>query len=203
MANYQSLAHRGIIIFARNPELGKVKTRLASTIGDDRALKIYIELLRHTRDVVSQSPHEKFVFYSDEVLTGDLWPEDTFHKSMQAGGDLGNRIKEAFKYVFESCDSCIIVGSDCPRLTSAHISEAFEILEDHDTVIGPTYDGGYYLIGMNQYQESLFEDIRWSSDEVYDKTIAKIIRADLSHRVLEKLSDVDYEEDWIKWGWEL
>jgi len=177
VANYQSLAHRGIIIFARNPELGKVKTRLASTIGDDRALKIYIELLRHTRDVVSQSPHEKFVFYSDEVLTGDLWPEDTFHKSMQAGGDLGNRIKEAFKYVFESCDSCIIVGSDCPRLT--------------------------YLIGMNQYQESLFEDIRWSSDEVYDKTIAKIIRADLSHRVLEKLSDVDYEEDWIKWGWEL
>jgi len=56
---------------------------------------------------------------------------------------------------------------------------------------------------MNQYQESLFEDIPWSSDEVYDKTIAKIIRADLSHRVLEKLSDVDYEEDWIKWGWEL
>jgi len=197
------LSKKGIIIFVRNPELGKVKTRLASTVGEEQALKIYIELLRHTRDVVTESSHEKYLFYTDEITMGDLWPEKTFHKSIQSDGDLGDRIRAAFDYVFEHCDSCIIVGSDCPRLAPSHIDQAFDILEDHDTVIGPTYDGGYYLIGMNQYQESLFEDIPWSTDEVYDKTIAKINSADLSHRALETLSDVDYEEDWLQWGWEL
>ena len=197
------MSKKGIIIFVRNPELGKVKTRLASTVGDEQALKIYIELLRHTRDVVSESPHEKFLFYTNEITIGDLWPEETFHKSIQSGGDLGDRIRAAFQYAFESCDSCIIVGSDCPRLSTEHIDRAFEALETDDAVIGPTYDGGYYLIGMNKYHDTLFQNIPWSTEDVYDITIAKMTKKGLSYQSLEILSDVDYEEDWVKWGWEI
>ena len=197
------LSKKGIIIFVRNPELGKVKTRLAATVGDQQALHIYIELLQHTRDVVAQSPHEKFLFYTNEITIGDLWPEEVFHKSIQSNGDLGDRIKAAFEYAFESCDSCIIVGSDCPRLSSAHIEQAFQALDHHDTVVGPSYDGGYYLIGMNQYHDRLFQDIPWSTEEVYDRTIARMNKKGLSYQSLEILSDVDYEEDWVKWGWEI
>ena len=197
------MSKKGIIIFVRNPELGKVKTRLASTVGDEKALEIYIKLLKHTRDVVAQSPHEKFLFYTNEITIGDLWPEEIFHKSIQSDGDLGDRIKAAFEYAFESCDSCIIVGSDCPRLSASLINQAFDALEQNDTVVGPTYDGGYYLIGMNRYHEALFQDIPWSTEEVYELTTSKMDQAGLSHQALETLSDVDYEEDWVKWGWEL
>jgi glycosyltransferase A (GT-A) superfamily protein (DUF2064 family) len=76
-------------------------------------------------------------------------------------------------------------------------------LDNHDVVIGPTYDGGYYLIGMNKYHDRLFQDIPWSTEKVYNRTIAKMKKNSLTYRALEILSDVDYEEDWQRWGWEL
>ena len=88
-------------------------------------------------------------------------------------------------------------------MSTEHIDRAFEALETDDAVIGPTYDGGYYLIGMNKYHDTLFQNIPWSTEDVYDLTIAKMTKKGLSYQSLEILSDVDYEEDWVKWGWDL
>ena len=116
---------------------------------------------------------------------------------------MGDKIQHAFEHVLDSCDSCIIIGSDCPRLSTEHIHQAFEVLKSHDTVIGPTYDGGYYLLGMNQLHPTLFMDIDWSTDQVYQQTIEKISAAGLTYQSMDMLSDVDYIEDWEKWGWDI
>ena len=102
-----------------------------------------------------------------------------------------------------SCDRCIIIGSDCPRLSTEHINQAFEVLKTKDVVIGPTYDGGYYLLGMNRLEFTLFSNIDWSTDLVYEQTVNKVTSKSLTYQSIEKLSDVDYIEDWERWGWDL
>ncbi len=191
------------IIFIKNPELGKAKTRLAATVGDERALAIYKELLRHTRETVLQIENcEKYLFYSSFIDKQDDWPNDFFHKKLQPTGDLGTRIKTAFKEVFETNQPVLIVGSDCASLTSEILAKAINDLKENDFVIGPAEDGGYYLIGMNNFQPSVFEDIAWSTEQVLPQTIDEIQNLGKTFGLLTTLSDIDYEEDWEKWGWE-
>ena len=192
-----------IIIFIKNPELGKAKTRLASTVGDERALAIYKELLRHTRETVLKIENcERHLFYSSFVDKEDDWSNDSFNKKLQPSGDLGNRITTAFEDVFKTNQPVLIVGSDCASLTAEILEEAIESLKIFDFVIGPADDGGYYLIGMNDFQPSVFEDIAWSTEQVLPQTINKIQELGKNFGLLATLSDIDYEEDWKKWGWE-
>ena len=191
-----------IIIFIKNPELGKAKTRLAATVGDERALAIYKELLRHTRETVLQIRNcEKYLFYSSFINEQDDWPNDFFHKKLQPKGDLGTRITTAFEDVFETNQPVLIVGSDCASLTSEILAEAINALKENDFVIGPAEDGGYYLIGMNEFSPLVFEDIAWSTEQVLPQTIDKVHELGMTFGLLPTLSDIDYEEDWEKWGW--
>lgn len=192
-----------IIIFIKNPELGKAKTRLAATVGDERALAIYKELLRHTRETVLKIEYcEKHLFYSSFVDEKDDWPNDQFTKKLQPSGDLGTRIITAFEDVFQTNQPVLIVGSDCASLTSEILEEAIEKLKENDFVIGPAEDGGYYLIGMNEFTPAVFKDIAWSTEQVLPQTISKIQEHGWTFGLLPTLSDIDYEEDWEKWGWE-
>ncbi len=194
---------KGVIIFIRNPELGKVKTRLAKDVGDQRALLIYKELLRHTLEVVQHGDHHNYLFYHERIAQSDEWSAEQFDKRIQPSGDLGGKMKESFRVAFEHSSPCLIIGSDCPRLEARHISQAFDLLNDHDVVLGPTYDGGYYLLGMKVLYPSLFEDIAWSTDQVLTQTIRQVTLLGLSHTLLDTLSDVDYATDWERWGWEI
>lgn len=180
-----------------------MKTRLAASVGDHRALLIYKELLRHTREIVSQTDYSKYLFYTEEICHNDDWSKAHFEKRLQSSGSLGDKILEAFEHVLASCDRCIIIGSDCPRLSTEHINQAFEVLKTKDVVIGPTYDGGYYLLGMNRLESTLFSDIDWSTDLVYEQTVNKVTSKSLTYQSIDKLSDVDYIEDWERWGWDL
>ncbi len=200
MSKFKSAA---IIIFIKNAEKGKVKTRLASTLGDDKALQIYKALLGHTRKTVLSIPVERLLYYSSYINFDDEWPSAEFHKYLQPSGDLGERITYAFEKTFKSFDNVIIVGSDCPTLSTKILTEAFEQLQHHNFVIGPAQDGGYYLLGMRQFSPSLFENIEWSTESVLPNTIRAIEKLDASYHLLPELSDVDYEEDWEKWGWDL
>jgi len=101
----------------------------------------------------------------------------------------------AFETTLKKYSKAIIIGSDCPEISPDIINEAFTQLDSHDVVIGPTYDGGYYLLGMNEMTPELFKNIAWSTETVFDQTIEIIKNAQLSHAVLEKLSDLDYLED--------
>ena len=185
-----------LIIFYRNPELGKVKTRLAAAVGDEKALAIYLKLATHTREVALVSDFDRVVYYSHHVDTEDNWQENSFHKKLQVGNDLGIRMYNAFENAFRDGYAHVcIIGTDCLELTSEILSAAFEQLKAHDVVIGPARDGGYYLLGMKQLHKDLFANKEWSTNTVAKRTIVDFQNLNLTYSKLATLSDIDREED--------
>ncbi len=188
---------RVLLIFTKNPRLGRVKTRLAQTLGNAEALRIYRFLLEKTREATLGVVAQRWLFYSDWVEAGDEWPEKFFRKFVQWGPELGARMQDAFQRAFDTgAKKAIIIGSDCPELSSALLEEAFSRLEDHDMVLGPSTDGGYYLLGMKSPAPALFRGIAWSTDTVCAATLEKIQAAGKSVFLLPELTDVDTEADW-------
>jgi len=160
-----------------------------------------MQLMEHTRlQMLGVEGVERYVFYSSFVDEDDDWLPIDFKARLQVEGDLGDKIKAAFREVFEVVDQAIIIGSDCAQLDSSHIQSAVDQLEKHDVVIGPTLDGGYYLLGMNGNYETLFEDINWSTETVLQETIDKANQQTISVKLIDKLSDIDYIEDWEQYG---
>ncbi len=191
---------QALIIFVRNPVPGKVKTRLAKTLGNDVALKIYERLLLHTRDVTLGVNATRFVFYEDYLNTNDLWYNEHFEKVLQEGQDLGDRMKAAFQYLFDrQFDNTLIIGSDCITLTTKIIMEAFEALNNKRCVIGPATDGGYYLLGLSENIAGVFKNKSWSSPDLLQETTLELQQAGIPFATLETLPDIDHEED-IDWN---
>lgn len=185
---------KALLIFTRNPELGKVKTRLASGVGDQSALNIYKFLLQHTVKITSGLNADKQVFYSEKIRTSDYWDETVFTKKLQYGDDLGLRMQRAFQDAFKSgYKKAIIIGSDMYDLSQEDIEQAFSALDDHDFVIGPAEDGGYYLLGMNVLKPELFQHKNWGTETVLKDTLADLKQE--SVKLLETRNDVDYYED--------
>ena len=189
---------QGLIIFVRKPEPGKVKTRLAATIGDEKTLLIYKELLQHTFEIANAIDADKFVFYHEEIEGNDLWTAERFFKFVQINKDLGKKMNHAFTSLFEQgYEKAIIIGSDCYELNATIVNEAFESLNDNDVVIGPAKDGGYYLLGMKKMYSFIFENKEWSTPTVFNDTMADFRKQQLSFYVLPVLTDVDTEKDWL------
>lgn len=182
------------IVFVRNPELGKVKTRLAKTIGDKKALNIYILLLKHTESVLQKVSSDKVVYYSEEIQNNDLWSNRCFQKKLQKGNDLGERMQHAFEMAFkEGYEKVVIVGSDLFDLKVVHIENAFKSLENHDLVIGPSLDGGYYLLGMKVMHPAVFKNKQWGTDSVLETTLKNLEQKNV--KLLEALNDIDTFDD--------
>jgi len=185
-----------LLLFVRNPELGKVKTRLAAAIGPEKALQVYHCLLQHTREVTQGLPVQKLVYYSDRIDDNDLWPNGQYQKRVQPAGDLGKKMEAAFAAAFvEGYTSVVIIGSDCLQLTQEVVLQAYIALEKNDVVIGPALDGGYYLLGMNHLYPELFRNKHWSTSRVFPDTVQDIQHLQLTYALLPRLSDVDYVED--------
>ncbi len=183
-----------LIIFVRNPVLGKVKTRLAATMGNEKALAVYLSLLNHTKKITENLPVTKYVFYADEINENDLW--NGFEKKLQTGTGLGQRLQNAFEELFKLGHKQVcIIGSDCYQLTSSIVKEAFEKLQSNDVVIGPATDGGYYLLGMCSPLKDLFRGIAWSRENVMADTLKLALGLKLLVQHLPVLNDVDEEKD--------
>ncbi|GAB4133885.1 MAG: hypothetical protein Fur0015_07110 [Ignavibacteriales bacterium] len=192
-----------IIVFVKYPEEGKVKTRLAATIGNKNATILYKKISEQIIQSIQQiKKSNKYIFFSDindekRILK---WLGDRFFYSVQEGHDLGEKMSNAFRKVFShNAKKAIIVGSDVPELSKDIINKALQQLDDFDVVVGPSVDGGYYLLGMKNYFPFLFEDIKFSSENVLSETIKKIQAKNLSYVLLEKLRDIDTENDLIEW----
>ena len=182
------------IVFVRNPELGKVKTRLSKTIGDKYALNIYILLLKHTESVLQKVSSDKVVYYSEKIQSNDLWSNRCFQKKLQKGNDLGERMQHAFETAFkEGYEKVVIVGSDLFDLKAVHIENAFKSLENHDLVIGPSLDGGYYLLGMKVLHPAVFKNKQWGTDSVLETTLKNLEQENV--KLLEALNDIDTFDD--------
>lgn len=187
-----------LLLFIRNPQLGKVKTRLARTVGDAEALRIYRFLLEKTRTAALGVFAQRLLFYSDFMEENDDWPEADFVKKLQAGSDLGQRMEQAFRTAFEEgAQKAVIIGSDCPELNGELLQLAFDKLDEADFVLGPTPDGGYYLLGMKNLESSVFQDIEWSTEAVLEMTLEKIRQRKKTFALLSTRSDIDTADDWL------
>jgi len=183
-----------LIIFARNPELGKVKTRLSATIGDDAALNIYKFLLQHTLSITKDLNVEKQVHYSVKVRAHDIWDNTVYSKKQQYGKDLGDRMEYAFQKGFkEGFKNIILIGSDLYDLSQLDLETAFSALKNHNFVLGPAEDGGYYLIGMKMIKSQLFKHKKWGSDTVLKETLNNLKNE--SYQLLALRNDIDNFED--------
>ena len=188
--NSQSL----LIVFTRNIELGKCKTRLAKTVGPEIALNIYRFLVKHTSSIGKNLKVEKWVFYSEFEALGDDFDDDVYKKYSQQGADLGERMYNAFSMGFEKgYNKIILIGSDIYNLEEADLKTAFKALDDAAYVVGPAQDGGYYLLGMKTPNVRLFEDKQWGTDKVLEATLKAIKNSEVF--MLDQRNDVDIYED--------
>lgn len=185
---------RLLLIFTKNPELGKCKTRLAKTIGNQAALNIYKHLLQHTAQVTRQVNSDKQVFYSQEIIQEDDFDSRLFKKKIQQGKDLGAKMNQAFAEAFqEGYGQVIIIGSDLFHLNPENIEEAFQHLDDNEVVIGPAKDGGYYLLGMKSFIPEVFQQKKWSTSTVLRDTLADLKSKKVT--LLASKNDIDTFED--------
>ncbi|MGB5378887.1 TIGR04282 family arsenosugar biosynthesis glycosyltransferase [Muriicola sp.] len=185
-----------LLIFIRNPELGKCKTRLAAAVGDETALAIYIFLLEHTVTVTQPLDVTKEVHYSNCIMEDDLWNPKIYHKKLQLGSDLGERMANAFTAGFKAgYKRIVIIGSDLYDLSTEDLKNAFSKLESNEIVIGPAKDGGYYLLGMTQNEPAIFKNKIWGTSTVLKDTLAQLNNKNMY--LLSSKNDVDVLEDII------
>ncbi len=183
-----------LLIFTRNPELGKCKTRLAATIGPQAALDVYKTLLAHTMTITRALPCDKQVHYSVKIRPDDQWDATIYKKKQQQGTDLGQRMQHAFAQGFaDGYQNIIIIGSDMYDLSAEDIATAFTHLETYPYVIGPAEDGGYYLLGIQQLHPTIFHNKAWGTSTVLKDTLQDLEGS--NYKLLPERNDVDYYED--------
>jgi rSAM/selenodomain-associated transferase 1 len=194
-----------LITFVKNLIPGTVKTRLAKDIGQDLAMEVYKELVSYTSDITDKVKEvDKVVYYSQYVEMWDFFSDEKYQKKVQEGNDLGQKMLNAFYDSFEDGYSkAILIGSDIPDLSKKVIVEAFEKLDDHDMVVGPAEDGGYYLIGLKDAHKELFEDMEYGHDKVFEELMDAAEDKNLKVATVKTLLDLDTKEDMKKAGIEI
>lgn len=194
-----------LIVFVKNLIPGTVKTRLAKDIGQDMAMEVYKELVSYTSEVTDKvKDTDRVVYYSQYVELWDFFNDEKYQKSLQEGKDLGQKMLNAFYDAFENGYlKAVLIGSDTPDLSKKIIMEAFKQLDDHDVVVGPAEDGGYYLIGMKDAHKELFEDKTYSHDKVLEELLEAAEDKGLKVAQLETLFDLDTKADMKKAGIEI
>ena len=189
-----------VLLFIKAPEKGKVKSRLSKAIGKDCALDIYKGLVLDTlKKLKSGKYFLRLCFYP--AGSGPIvkeWLGSVYSYSPQHGNDLGERMKNAMAQAFsDGMEKVLVIGSDIPDLTVPIIHEAFKALDTNDAVIGPAFDGGYYLIGFNRsvFLPDIFHGIEWSTASVFSQTMEVLKRSGLGVHILTELMDIDTFED--------
>jgi rSAM/selenodomain-associated transferase 1 len=197
-------APAAILVFVRAPEAGRVKTRLAASIGADAALRVYRRLAEHTmREALAVAGAKVRVHYTpaDAEPAVRAWLGDAPALLPQADGDLGERMREAFSQAFaDGHGRVVIIGSDLPEMRADLLRRAIALLDGHDAVVGPARDGGYYLLGLTRVVERVFGGIAWSTPGVLAATLEHLKAAGIAPALLEPLTDVDEVGD-LPPGW--
>jgi len=192
-----------LILFVKYPEEGKVKTRLGKVIGFEQATKIYTQLAEHSfNEARKLKKVSRYLFFTDTQNRSMIrnWVGTGFSFYPQSIGDLGDKMRAAFSKVFtKGANKTIIIGSDLPDISKSLLSKAFKELDKNEIVIGPSKDGGYYLLGMNRFYHELFDDIAWSTEQVLNQTLEKAKLLNLSVTLLKELNDIDTIEDLNEW----
>lgn len=185
---------RELVVFVKNPVAGKVKTRLAATIGAGKALRIYEHLLEHTVAICREAPQTVSIYFSEEIPEIIPWHDNKFNYYLQEGEHLGQRMEHAFRQAFSrGSREVILIGSDLYDMSSEIIREAFKKLHHSDATLGPAMDGGYYLIGLKNIPEGVFSKKKWGGDTILESTLEDLKRYDVV--LLRELNDIDIFDD--------
>ena len=191
---------RCLLFFIKNPEKGNVKTRLASAMGDEKAVKLYKRFLLEMLSTLNRGTFLFYLcFYPDHSLK-DLkrWLGDHYLYTPQYGENLGEKMKNGFVEAFAmSFKRVVLIGSDIPDLPLEFIEEAFTSLNEKDAVIGPSIDGGYYLIGFRDksFSPQVFEGVPWGQETVFKKTMKLLEREGKTVHTLQPWRDIDTIKD--------
>ena len=183
-----------VLVFCKNQIIGKVKSRLALKIGQKKAFLIYSELVNKTATIVNSLSSEVHVYYSDYIEENDNFNSSKIKKFIQKGNNLGDRMINALNISFKNFSPIVVIGSDLWELEISDIKDAFGILEKKNIVIGPSTDGGYYLIGMNYLDTKIFENKKWGQQSVLNDTIRDIDDKTNIH-LLDEKTDIDTYDD--------
>ncbi|MFN2564187.1 MAG: TIGR04282 family arsenosugar biosynthesis glycosyltransferase [Gemmatimonadaceae bacterium] len=192
-----------LIVFARAPELGCVKTRLAAELGAEAALFIYRTLAERVisavRAATSYSSRVVFTPERAEPMMRE-WLGPSVDLQAQAPGDLGERMAASIADAISAgAERVAVIGTDCPDVTVSVVEEAFTRLDAADVVLGPASDGGYYLIGMSRIHSALFADVPWSCPDTLRVTLERARACGLSVALLAERRDIDAAADWRAW----
>jgi len=187
-----------ILLFVKYPQPGKVKTRLAESIGAESAATVYKEFV----EIFLRRYHLFFSGYctiyfdpAEEEARIRQWLGESYHYLPQPPGDLGRRLAIGFDRLLEQRSCAVALGSDSPDLPMETIQEAVEALERCDVVLGPALDGGYYLIGLSRAIPELFDEMPWSAPTLFERTVSKIDELGVSMHLLPPWHDIDRFED--------
>ncbi|WP_298530665.1 TIGR04282 family arsenosugar biosynthesis glycosyltransferase [uncultured Algibacter sp.] len=184
-----------VIVFVKNIKLGKVKTRLAKTIGNQGAFEVYSELVKVTENATKNLTADLRIYFSDAVVE-TKW-QNTL-KTVQQGANLGERMLNAFKSGFnDGYERIVLIGSDLPDITEKHINEGLEKLKKTSIVFGPAEDGGYYLVGLSKSQFFIFENKPWSQPHLLQETITELDNKNIKFDTLTTLNDIDTWKDLV------
>lgn len=195
-----------IIIFSRYPRSGRVKTRLIPLLGSKGAAALHAYLTEQTLARAKEAARLRPALLSLRYTGASRqqmrdWLGSALPQVRQRGKDLGQRMASAFRASWaKGVQRAVLIGSDCPALSPVLIIQALSNLEQHDLVLGPARDGGYYLIGLRRIsstgaQDSLFQDIGWGTGTVYQQTVGRAAAAKLTTLTLQELHDIDRPED--------
>jgi len=194
-----------LIIFTKYPENGRVKTRLAETLGEAFASEFYKMCAGYIFNEcikLKRSGIDLLIFYAEEEDRNKIrgWVPESFELFRQEGENLGERMYNAFLHLLKfNAEKAVLIGTDIPDISSSLIEKSFEYLDDHEAVIGPSSDGGYYLIGLSKLNKDIFTGIQWSTGKVLENTLIKLKERNLSYKLLPELIDIDKESDIMKW----
>ncbi len=188
----------GVGVFVKFPEPGKVKTRLAESVGAEKACTLYTKMIDHVLDKTLRPSPYPYTFFCDPFRPEQdyrrFFSQGDYAIEMQEGKDLGERLLQASKRLLSRYSYALIIGTDCLDITPAILEEAsMGLLSGRDLILGPAQDGGYYLIGVNRVRPELFSGIEWSSSRVFDQTMNKA--KGLNTHFLPMLSDIDTLDD--------
>jgi rSAM/selenodomain-associated transferase 1 len=201
----QKKPSNALLVFVRTPRPGNVKTRLARSLGDEKAAEFYRLCTDATIGEIRQLSRvvERYIFFAEPIDDREAshLAGLGFKVAVQEGESLGQRLCNAFGRVLENgARKVVIVASDVPDLSARIMTDAISSLDNSDVVIGPCYDGGYYLIGMKELHEELFNGISWGTERVYQQTLDAAKKNGLTVSQLPILMDIDTEADLRQWS---
>ncbi len=195
------MSNNKLIVFAKSPVKGKVKTRLIPELGPGPALEAHIQMVEDTLEMAKGSGLPLTLWLSEPNLLGEQWGDQySIPIRIQQGGDLGIRMLDAISRTIKNRhDKVVLIGSDCPSLQKEDIIFAFLSLEQNDVTLCPSEDGGYGLIGMKKAHTGIFSNIAWGSPIVMKETLRQINSSGLSVEIGRTIWDVDDYEGWQRY----